>query len=220
MSRVIYSHYERRQTYASIRRILERFEQHDFTLARLSQLALPDGYPAGGDGGGHNKGGHSDPTGAAYSARVDGNDDASRAFAKLQDALLAFGEAEVFLRRALPPADAPKVETKRPPDIWCRSCARVKDGKGHQAIFEPRSTRKGGRQDLCRWCQDEWLGSHDDLARRTLPDVRLVMAHYAQQRLTVAKRREVLGLKVDDCRKRYIGDGGARARSAPESRAG
>lgn len=213
MSRASYTVHERRQTYHSIRRILEKFENNDLTLGHLSQLAMADGFPAGGNGGGRSKGDHSDPTGAAVDARTDGTDDASRAFTKLQEALLVFGEAEVLMRRALPPNPAdydatPEPKKNRPStaDVWCSSCARVRRGK-EILIFEPRTSRSGGRRDLCDWCQQEWLGS-SEAGKRKLPDVRLVMArHYARSmgaHLTERRRTEALAMAEAECRKRYL----------------
>lgn len=219
MSRTTYSHYERDQTYRSIERVLDWFRHHDHELARQTALCLPDGYPQGGDGGGRSGGDHSDPTLAAVATRVDGTDDASRAFRKLQEALIVFGEAHVLGRRALPvlAVDGAKKAALSVDDLWCVSCARVRDAQGHQAIFVRRTLRKGGRKDLCDWCQGEWLGTGKE---RRLPDQRLVMAHYRDVRLTDAKRSEVLSMKVVDARALYIDGAEGRASSAPESRAG
>jgi len=222
MTRQSFTHYERDQLYRSVERILRWFEQHDPDLARLSLLAIPDGYPAGGAGGGGSPGGHSDPTGSALVARVHvpdvieeglaqlrysietidkaGRGDPRVAFALLQAAFIVFGQAQSTARRSLPP-DPAQVAKPRGDDEWCTSCARVRDAEGRQAIFEHRTRRRGHRKDLCDWCEGEWLGNGK---RRALPDQRLVMAHHAGVRLTDQNRRLVLGLKTDEARARYI----------------
>lgn len=186
-----YTYHERQQTYASIRRILTAFEQDDFRLAKLSELAQADGYPAGGDGSGHSAGDHSDPTAAAVSARVDGTDPASQAFAALQEALIAFGQADQQRRRALP-TDQPEAKPKSTSGDWCTSCARARRGDGTTLHVPLPVEKHGGRQDLCHWCRRFWLESSDDPTKRKLPDPRLCLARADGVRLTPAKLRELL----------------------------
>lgn len=216
------SHYEREQIYRTFDRLLASFRRDDVALARAQALALSDGFGSGGDGGSRSKGDHSDPTGCAVIQRWDlgefGSkraDPAGLAFDALREALAALGKADVARRRALPPnpAEEPPEFSEGLPrrvskvdETWCSSCARVKRGK-LQLIFNPRSSRSGGRRDLCTWCQDEWLASGEPGHRRD-PDERLVMLHeylsHTGGHMTEARRREALSLSVKECRKRYL----------------
>lgn len=204
------SHYERRQNYLFVERVLRSFERNDQALARMAEMARADGFPSGHGSGGSSKGEHSDPTCGATVARVDGTDDASRAFAKFEEAVVVLKEANRLLRRALPPetaglglvgAETQPDTARAPADAWCTSCARVRHADGTQAVFTERTRRRGHRKDLCDWCEGEWMGNGK---RRSLPDLRLVMAHHAGARLTDARRREVLAMGTDDARRLFV----------------
>lgn len=189
--RLIWTAEQRAHTRAVMREQLARFELDDTMLGARVGSSMPDGFPPQSMPGPGQRGGTSDRTAATVAVRLshDGqNPPAETAFALLHQAARLLDQADSARAKALPPR--PTVE---PEDLWCASCARATDAYGYQRFFEPRTSRQGGRQDLCSWCGDEWLGSATKPEERKLPDLRLVDAHHRGVKLTAARRAEIVG---------------------------
>lgn len=157
------TYHQRAQALMTIERVLRKLRRDDFDLAARAGAERPDGYPTGGDGGGHSCG-VSDPTGRAVELREgrlgpDGRPrlgPATQAIGKLMEAAALLAEADSLRAAALPP-----VKPEDPAD-WCTNCEKAGE-------LQPRGEAKavGQGSTLCSWCH-AFQREHGQLPPRAL----------------------------------------------------